>query len=324
MRSHGWRPAEAGDVLRAVAGYRLDGSLAVPDAPLTPLLDTTLLTNAPGEPRMGRQLLSELASADRVDIVMAFVRWSGIAPLMEALRRVIGANKTVRLLTTTYPGSTEARALDELHKTGVQVRVSYDLSSTRLHAKAWLFHRASGYSTAFVGSSNLTHSAQVTGLEWNLRISGKRNPGVIRQVEAIFETYWNNPDFVLYDAEDFLVRSAKAIGNVDSVRLPPTDLRAEPFQARLLERLALARQQGHHRNLLVAATGTGKTVMAALDYVALRSFPLGKPVDHSCPEHYRAALPAPCDRGLFSAYLRAQDRRRSCLLLHRRSGLPAA
>lgn len=264
------RPTEAGDVLRAVVGYRLDGSLAVPDAPLTPLLDTTLLTNAPGEPRMGRQLVSELASADRVDIVMAFVRWSGIAPLMEALRRVIGANKTVRLLTTTYTGSTEARALDELHKTGVQVRVSYDLSSTRLHAKAWLFHRASGYSTAFVGSSNLTHSAQVTGLEWNLRISGKRNPGVIRQVEAIFETYWNNPDFVLYDAEDFLACSAKAIGNVDSVRLPPADLRAEPFQARLLERLALARQHGHHRNLLVAATGTGKTVMAALDYVALR------------------------------------------------------
>ena len=56
--------------------------------------------------------------------------------------------------------------------------------------------------------------------------------------------------------------------------LSPVEIRLEPFQERLLELIAVARQQGHHRNLLVSATGTGKTVMAAVDYARLApSFP---------------------------------------------------
>jgi len=52
-----------------------------------PLLDTTLLTNAPGEPNLWSQLRSEIESADRIDVVMAFIRRSGIGPLLDALRR---------------------------------------------------------------------------------------------------------------------------------------------------------------------------------------------------------------------------------------------
>jgi superfamily II DNA or RNA helicase len=138
-----------------------------------------------------------------------------------------------------------------------------------LHAKAWLFHRKSGFSTAYIGSSNLTHSAQVSGLEWNVRVSGARNPDVIGKVAAVFESYWHNPDFEAYDRERFLARTAVDRGG-PAIILSPTDLRPEPFQERLLQKIALARLQGHHRNLLVSATGTGKTVMAALDYVSLR------------------------------------------------------
>jgi len=133
--------------------------------PLIPLLDTTLLTNAPGEPRVGHQLRTEIQSADRIDVVMAFVRRSGIGPLREALQAHCASGRPLRLLTTTYTGSTEADALDALRDLGAQVRVSYDTTTTRLHAKAWLFHRRSGFSTAYIGSSNLTHSAQVSGLE---------------------------------------------------------------------------------------------------------------------------------------------------------------
>ena len=101
--------------------------------------------------------------------------------LFEVLQRHCREGKKVRVLTTTYTNSTEQRALDELSALGADVRVSYDVTMTRLHAKAWIFHRHEGYSTAYVGSSNLTHSAQVMGLEWNVRLSGVRNPDALAE-----------------------------------------------------------------------------------------------------------------------------------------------
>jgi HKD family nuclease len=172
----------SGSVLRTIAGHRPDGSRESIPHPLVPLVDTALLTNAPGEPRVGSQVLAEIHSADRIDVVMAFIRKSGIAPMVDALRSHCLAGRPLRVLTTTYTNSTEGAALDALRDLGADVRVSYDVSGTRLHAKAWLFHRDSGFSTAYVGSSNLTHSAQVTGLEWNVRVSNARNPDVIDKV----------------------------------------------------------------------------------------------------------------------------------------------
>ena len=264
------RPMEFGQVLHSVVGYLPDGRRESISEPLIPLLDTTLLTNSPGEPRVGHQVLTEIHSADRIDVVMAFIRRSGIAPLMPALGAHCAAGRSLRVLTTTYTGSTEARALEDLHEGGADIRVSYDTTSTRLHAKAWLLHRQSGFSTAYIGSSNLTHSAQISGLEWNVRVSGARNPDVIDKVAAVFESYWHNPDFRPYDREEFRHRAKSSIDARAPIFLSPTDLRPEPFQERLLEQIALSRQQGHHRNLLVSATGTGKTVMAALDYLRLR------------------------------------------------------
>ena len=264
------RPIADGEVLRSIVGYLPDGSRESIEYPLIPLLDTTLLTNAPGEPRVGSQVLAEIHSADRIDVVMAFIRRTGIAPLIPALRAHCQAGRELRILTTTYTRSTEQRALEQLRDLGGKVRVSYDTGSTRLHAKAWLFYRRSGFSTAYIGSSNLTHSAQVVGLEWNVRVSGARNVAVIDKVSAVFESYWHNADFKPYDREEFLERTKEDAPGAARVFIPATELRPEPFQERLLEQLALARQQGHHRNLLAAATGTGKTVMAALDYAALR------------------------------------------------------
>ncbi len=263
------RPIEPASVLRSILGKLPDGRPETIPSPLIPLLDTTLLTNAPGEPRVGSQVLTEIHSADRIDVVMAFVRRSGIAPMLDAISAHCGAGRQLRVLTTTYTGSTEARALDELQNAGADVRVSYDSTNTRLHAKAWLFHRQSGYSTAYIGSSNLTHSAQVSGLEWNVRVSSARNATVVDKVAAVFESYWTGGDFVPYDREQFL-EVTRPDDDGHRVMLSPLELRPEPFQERLLEQIALSRQKGHHRNLLVSATGTGKTVMAALDYARLR------------------------------------------------------
>jgi len=271
-------PTEPGTVLHAILGRRPDGTPALLSQPLIPLLDTTLLTNAPGEPNLWNQLRSEIESADGIDVVMAFIRRSGIAPLLDALRahcadrRDADGKPVLRVLTTTYTGSTEQRALEQLVDLGAEVRVSYDVTTTRLHAKAWVFHRGSGFSTAYVGSSNLTHSAQVTGMEWNVRASAARNPDVIAKFGAVFESYWAGGDYVIYDPGRFEAEQQSA-GRTDSgphVMLSPIEVRPHPFQERLLELVAVARRRGHHRNLLVAATGTGKTVMAALDYAALR------------------------------------------------------
>ena len=263
-------PVEPGEVLSAVATRLPNGDAETITAPLIPLLDTTLLTNAPGEPRVGRQLGTEIISADRIDVVMAFIRRSGIAPLLDALRRHSGAGRRLRVLTTTYTGTTERRALDLLRDAGAEVRVSYDSSTTRLHAKAWLFHRRSGFSTAYVGSSNLTHSAQVSGLEWNVRVSGARNPGVIDKIAAVFESYWSSGEFVAYEPSQFDAMTQASRASGPTVLLSPVEIRLEPFQERLLEQVELARTQGRHRNLIAAATGTGKTVMAAVDYARLR------------------------------------------------------
>ena len=259
-------------VLHAVRDRGPDGRPRTLTLPLTPLLDTTLLTNAPGEPNLWSQLKSEIASADRIDVIMAFIRKSGIRQLLGALESHCAAGRPLRILTTTYTDSTEQAALEQLTALGSDVRVSYDVTGTRLHAKAWMFHRDTGYSTVYVGSSNLTHSAQVTGMEWNVRASNITNPALLDKCTAIFDSYWNRGDFRPYDAADFhRERASKEHRDTGpQVMLSPIELRPRPFQERLLNLLTLSRQEGHHKNLLVAATGTGKTVMAALDYARLR------------------------------------------------------
>lgn len=260
-------PAE---LLRSIGKRLPDGSAESYPVPLIPLLDTTLLTNSPGEPSVGHQIKAEIASADRIDIVMAFIRRTGINPMLERLKQHVEQGRQLRILTTVYTGTTELEALEVLTSVGAEIRVSYDTGSTRLHAKAWVFHRESGFSTAYVGSSNLTHAAQVSGLEWNIRVSEARNRAVIEKISAVFESYWQQPDFEEFNRDRFL--DAREPGSQASgIMLSPIEIRLEPFQERLLEQIELSRQQGYHRNLLVSATGTGKTVMAAVDYARLRS-----------------------------------------------------
>jgi HKD family nuclease len=261
-------PIVPAEVLTAISPRRPDGSPEVVESPLIPLLDTTLLTNAPDEPRVGRQLLTEISSADRIDLVMAFVRRSGLRPLLDALRRHCERGRELRVLTTTFTGSTERQALDQLTNIGADVRISYETGDTRLHAKAWLFHRESGYSTSYIGSSNLTAWAQQTGLEWNVRVSEARNRDVINKVAAVFESYWSSVDFRSYSPEEF-DQLTRTTTDTTPLLLSPVELRLEPFQERMLELIEIARRRGRHHNLLVSATGTGKTVMAAVDYARL-------------------------------------------------------
>jgi HKD family nuclease len=234
------------------------------------------LTNAKDEPSLSTELRAELASADRVDLLCAFIRWHGLRVLEDQLAQLSEHGVPFRVLTTTYVGATERRAVDELvRRFGAEVRISYETQSTRLHAKAWLFRRDSGYDTAFVGSSNLSRSALVDGLEWNVRLSAVATPGLVRKFAATFDSYWESNQFVSYEPDrdrDRLDDALAFAGNRRAssstvISLSGLEVRPLPHQEEILEALdAERRLHERHRNLVVAATGTGKTVVAALDY----------------------------------------------------------
>ncbi|MET9439890.1 DUF3427 domain-containing protein [Streptomyces sp. NPDC006610] len=266
--------------LLAITREEAPGVYAV--RPGIPLSDTALLTNSPEDPSLGFELRAELATADRVDLLCAFVKWHGLRVIEGSLRAARERSVPIRVLTTTYIGATERRALDRLiQEFDAKVKINYETRSTRLHAKAWLFRRKSGYDTAYVGSSNLSKAALLDGLEWNVRLSSVATPDVLRKFEATFESYWNDPSFEMYDPEsdgDRLLEALAVSGGVSRgtsaarpVTLSGLEVKPHPYQRDMLERLEVEREvHGRHRNLLVAATGTGKTVMAALDYRHLR------------------------------------------------------
>ena len=250
-----------------------------PIRPVTPLSAAALLTNAPDEPSLGSELRAELATADQVSLLCAFIKWHGLRVLETALDDLRARGVPLRVITTTYVGATERRAVDELvRRFGAEVRITYEIQSTRLHAKAWLFRRRSGFDTAFVGSSNLSRSALVDGLEWNVRLSGVSTPELLRKFDATFESYWQEPGFLRYDPDrdagrldDALARSGSRQGAGTSI-ISGLEVRPFPHQIAVLEALQAERQlRDRHRNLVVAATGTGKTVIAALDYRNLLS-----------------------------------------------------
>ena len=168
-------------------------------------------------------------------------------------------------------GASDAPAVEWLAGLpNVKVRVSYDTDRTRLHAKAYHFKRMSGFSTAYIGSANMSHAAITSGLEWNLKVTAQDMYHILEKFTIEFETYWNSQEFVPFDTTNpTLFRMA-----IDHARNHRTDglavffdLRPHPFQERILE--ALERERNAHdrwRNLVIAATGTGKTVVAAFDF----------------------------------------------------------
>ena len=169
--------------------------------PSTPLSDAALLTNAQAIRRWATSFAPR-SSADSVDLLCAFVKWHGLRVLEQELRRRRSRGVPLRVITTTYMGATERAALDRLvSEFGAEVRISYDILRTRLHAKAWLFRRDTGFDTAYVGSSNLSRAALLDGVEWNVRLSGVATPSLIAKFEATFATYWADPSYELYDPD---------------------------------------------------------------------------------------------------------------------------
>jgi superfamily II DNA or RNA helicase len=239
--------------------------------PQTPISESSLFTGSPQEPQLVHELYEEMRSADEVDILVSFIKWSGLRLLMPAFEDLSARRVPVRLITTSYMGASDAPAVEWLAKMGnVQVRISYDTERTRLHAKAYHFKRKTGFSTAYIGSANMSHSAITSGLEWNLKVTAQDMDHILEKFTIEFETYWNSRDFIPFDSNNPIpfrnaierARNPKSLGATVFF-----DLRPHLYQERILE--ALERERTIHnrwRNLVIAATGTGKTVVAAFDY----------------------------------------------------------
>ncbi|WP_309816718.1 DUF3427 domain-containing protein [Pseudarthrobacter sulfonivorans] len=244
--------------------------------PTTKLSDSALLTNSKDEPNLAAELRAEIESANTVDLLCAFVRWTGLRLLEPALEQLQERGAHLRVLTTTYMGATERRAIDELvNRYRAEVKINYETQATRLHAKAWLFRRNSGFDTAYVGSSNLSQAALLDGLEWNVRLSSVGTPTLLQKFEVTFDSYWEQRAFQSYDPELDGEKLDAALerngGRRKAAPDAPTGLEVQPYlhQEEMLEDLEAERLKGFNHNLLVAATGTGKTVIAALDYKRL-------------------------------------------------------
>ena len=238
--------------------------------PLTGFRVSNLFTGGQSHVSLSSEIERDIESADSICMIVSFLKLSGVNLIYDHLKRFCSnPQHRLRIITTTYCGVTDAKAVERLAcLPNTEIRISYNTQIERLHAKSYIFERNSGFSTAYIGSSNLSKSAQTDGLEWNIRVTNVENPHIINAALATFDIYWNSHNF-----EDFREGGIeKLYKELQKVREPKlaTDVLAKytilPHQKQILDKLAVIREGGVRRNLIVAATGTGKTVISAFDY----------------------------------------------------------
>ena len=238
---------------------------------------SNLFTGANGI-SIDEEIKKDIQTADSIDLVVSFIKFTGLRLLYEELKNFVSKKGArLRILTTTYMGATDVKAIKNLMDLkefgNVEIKASFNTNDERLHAKAYIFKRENGFDTAYIGSSNISRSALTKGLEWNMRVTNIENPHIIRSTQATFDSYWNSAAFEPIETDNDLRRFAQSIdearkkaSNIDSPEIITRFVR-KTHQVKVLEKLQYEREKrGNYRNLIIAATGTGKTAISAFDY----------------------------------------------------------
>ncbi|HZJ95143.1 MAG TPA: DUF3427 domain-containing protein [Thiopseudomonas sp.] len=241
--------------------------------PLTGLTQSELFCGSNAGLSLENELKREILSADKIYWLVSFIKWTGIRIFRNELEEFTRSGRQLKVITTSYMGATDAKAVEFLAALpNTQVKLSYNTQRERLHAKSYLFLRNTGFHTGYIGSSNLSHSALTSGLEWNLKITSQEIPHIIEKSLSTFETYWASNDFEGFDGEiDSKNRLTSALREARGGYTDATtyffDLKSFPHQEEILEQLRVERDlHQRFRNLVVAATGTGKTLISAFDF----------------------------------------------------------
>ena len=243
--------------------------------PETSLVESTLFTGARQEPSMLSEIKKEIVSCDRIDFLVSFIKWSAIRRILPELREFTSRpGARLRIITTTYMKATDYKAVAELSALpNTEIRINYETGHMRMHAKSYLFYRDTGFSTAYIGSSNLSNPALTEGLEWNMKVTEQESFDIIKKFSVTFETYWNDSGFESFHENDPLAvkklktELSKENGSVPSDFRLLCSIRPYPYQEEILEELRAEREvNGYYKNLVVGSTGVGKTAVAAFDY----------------------------------------------------------
>ena len=225
-----------------------------------------LLVSNVGANTMIKAIRAELRRSDSFTFSVAFVEANAISLLKQALLDFPGRGQ---LITSTYLGFNSPASLRELlNMPNTDVYV-VEPRTGGFHAKGYVF-RSDSTTTAIIGSSNLTASALIKNQEWNLRFSALPGGDIVEQLKRAVHQQ-------LAEAKPL---TAEWIDQYERSYVPPVRHRAgiddSPFtvgglfqpnamQSEALEQIRLVRDAGESRAVVVSATGTGKTILAALD-----------------------------------------------------------
>lgn len=240
--------------------------------PYTRLSQSELFTGSNVGISLESELKKEILSADEICWLVSFIKYSGIRIFKDELEEFTNSGRRLRIITTSYMGATDLKAVEFLASLkNTEIKVSYNADHERLHAKAYLFLRNTGFNTGYIGSSNISRSALTNGLEWNLKVTTREIGHIIDKFKKTFETYWEDKEFEYYKLgvdKEKLQKALRQQSNFDRKGITTFfDLSPFPYQEEILNKLESERViHNRRKNLIVAATGTGKTVISAFDY----------------------------------------------------------